>query len=330
MTLGTLAAMNVPLLRHPLHKADLKLLACLDALFAERQVSKAARALGMDQPSMSAALARLRELFDDPLFTRVGQGMAPTPRALALAGPVHLLLEQARALLVQAERELGGRVEGSFDVMIGADFIATRVLPVLAAALEQHMPSFHVNVLPPKSRDVLQQYAEGSVDLGIGYLPKPPPTLYRQLLFREPWHVICRRRHPLFRDGLDLERFAHVVQVQVSPTGSGSYARLVDTALAACGLQRRFGMTVPLFEAAGPVVAASHLVAVVPATVARAAAERHAVDVHEPPLEVPAVEISLYWHESTRHSALHQRVRRHLLEHFAGTLAGPPADAALG
>lgn len=319
--------MSAPLLRHPLHKTDLKLLTCLDALLVHRQVSRAARALDMDQPAMSSALARLRELFDDPLFTRVGQGMVPTARALALAAPVRQLLAEAGRMLALVDSTVDGRIEGSFRIMVGADFVAELVLPVLAASFEHHMPALQLVAVPPNPSGLLDDYAHGKVDLGVGYLPKPPPALVRQLLFREPWAVICRRRHPLFHEGADAQRLAQAVHVQVSPTGSGHYGRLVDGAFAQRGLQRSFGITLPHFEACALVVEASHLVALVPASVARSALRSRAIDVHEPPLAVPPIEVSMFWHEAVRPGAVHRQVRRHLVEHFQAP-GLPQASAA--
>ena len=66
---------------------DLNLLVALDALLSERSVTRAAQRIGLSQPGMSNALARLRKLFDDPLLVRQGAELAPTPRAEALAGP---------------------------------------------------------------------------------------------------------------------------------------------------------------------------------------------------------------------------------------------------
>jgi DNA-binding transcriptional LysR family regulator len=66
-------------------------------------------------------------------------------------------------------------------------------------------------------------------------------------------------------------------------------------------------------------------VAVVPAHVARMGALTRAIDSHEPPLPVAPVEISLFWHESTRHNALHQMVRQQLLDHFAPQRERVPA-----
>ena len=67
---------------------DLNLLVTLDALLRERNVTRAARRVGLSQPAMSNALGRLRRLFEDPLFVRTPDGMQPTPRAAALAAPL--------------------------------------------------------------------------------------------------------------------------------------------------------------------------------------------------------------------------------------------------
>jgi len=317
--------MGAPLLRHPLHKIDLKLLTCLDALLTHRQVSKAARALDMDQPAMSSALARLRELLDDPLFTRAGQGMTPTQRALTLAAPVRQLLAEAERVLSLVDSEPGGRMEGAFHIMVGADFVAELVLPVLARALEHHMPGLQIVALAPSPLGILDAYVQGQVDLGVGYMPKPPPALFRQRLFQEPWSVICRRGHPMFGGGLDPDRLARVLHVHVSPTGSGHYGRLVDGAFAQQGLQRSFGVTLPHFDACAAVVEASQLVALVPQRVARGAMRAHAIEMHAPPFDVPPIEISMFWHETARLGATHQAVRRLLAEHFQ---PGPDRAAA--
>ncbi|WP_270938829.1 LysR family transcriptional regulator, partial [Falsiroseomonas oryzae] len=58
-----------------LQDIDLNLLVALDALLAERSVTRAARRLGLGQPATSAALARLRVLFGDPLLLRSGAAM---------------------------------------------------------------------------------------------------------------------------------------------------------------------------------------------------------------------------------------------------------------
>src|SRR5262245_14541551 len=83
---------------------DLNLLAVLDALLDLRSVTAAARRLGLTQSTVSHALARLRALFGDPLLVRVGRGMAPTPRAEAIAPALRRALADVRRLVRHEER----------------------------------------------------------------------------------------------------------------------------------------------------------------------------------------------------------------------------------
>src|SRR5215468_10963559 len=78
---------------------DLNLLVALDALLSERSVTRAAQRIGLSQPAMSNALARLRHLLDDPVLVRTGRGMEATARALELAAPIHQLLQDVRRAL---------------------------------------------------------------------------------------------------------------------------------------------------------------------------------------------------------------------------------------
>jgi len=66
---------------------DLNLLRVLDALLRERNVSRAAGRLALNQPAVSNALGRLREQLEDPLLVRAGRSMQPTPKALELEAP---------------------------------------------------------------------------------------------------------------------------------------------------------------------------------------------------------------------------------------------------
>jgi hypothetical protein len=79
---------------------DLNLLVALDALFAEKSVSRAGeRRLHLSQPATSGALARLREVFQDQLLVPVGHKLVLTPVAEALVDPVRNFLLQAEAIL---------------------------------------------------------------------------------------------------------------------------------------------------------------------------------------------------------------------------------------
>src|ERR1700733_14593485 len=82
-----------------LRAVDLNLLVALDALLAERHVTKAALRAGLSRPAMSNALNRLRHLFSDELLVRTSTGMQPTPRAVEWLEPLKNLLRQVERVL---------------------------------------------------------------------------------------------------------------------------------------------------------------------------------------------------------------------------------------
>src|SRR5262245_65279973 len=86
---------------HDIRKIDLNLLVVLDALLDEHNVTRAAARLGYTQPTISGMLARLRDLFGDPLFVRAQRGLLPTPRAQALVVPLKQLLADSRRLVAR-------------------------------------------------------------------------------------------------------------------------------------------------------------------------------------------------------------------------------------
>jgi DNA-binding transcriptional LysR family regulator len=79
-----------------LRNFDLNLLLVLDGVLREGTLSNAAKALNVSQPTISSSLTKLREILQDELFVRSGNGMQPTPRALALKEPVQRVLAAVR------------------------------------------------------------------------------------------------------------------------------------------------------------------------------------------------------------------------------------------
>ena len=80
-----------------IRQVDLNLLVAFHAMSEHRSVTRAAEAIGLSQPAMSAAVSRLRLLFNDALFVKTGAGMQPTPRAAELDGAVPVSYTHLRA-----------------------------------------------------------------------------------------------------------------------------------------------------------------------------------------------------------------------------------------
>ena len=70
--------------RNDLRRVDMNLLVIFETLMFEKNLTRAGEKLFLGQPAVSAALARLRDLFDDPLLVRNGRVLEPTPRAMTM------------------------------------------------------------------------------------------------------------------------------------------------------------------------------------------------------------------------------------------------------
>src|ERR1035437_8090284 len=71
-----------------IRRIDLNLLVVFETIYREGTVTRASEKLNLPQSSVSHALGRLRVLFNDPLFVRHSNGMAPTAAARELYQPI--------------------------------------------------------------------------------------------------------------------------------------------------------------------------------------------------------------------------------------------------
>lgn len=148
-----------------LARIDLNLLVALQVLLEEQHVSRAAERLFITQSAMSKTLSRLRELFDDPLFTRSAHGMVPTPRAIELHADLENLLQQMNNLISYQEMD-PSQFQGRFNIT-ATDHFALPLIPSLMSRVTQEAPGIQVRV----SQDIDSQYrdmVEGRVDLAVG------------------------------------------------------------------------------------------------------------------------------------------------------------------
>jgi len=122
-----------------LRELDANLIVILDALLLEASVTKAAERLGRSPSAVSHALARLREIFDDPLFVRAGQRLVPTSRATQLAPTVHIIVSGLEGLLNREEAFDPREQERRFTLAC-SDVFELTILPPLRADLAEAAP----------------------------------------------------------------------------------------------------------------------------------------------------------------------------------------------
>ncbi|HEU0199253.1 MAG TPA: LysR family transcriptional regulator, partial [Burkholderiaceae bacterium] len=263
---------------------DLNLLRALDALLDERHVSRAAARLHLSQPATSSLLARLREVFNDPLLVRTGRDLAVTPRALLLAPRVRAVLDDIEGLLAEGRRFDPLTARQRF-VVATTDYVQALLTPSLPHKLPVVAPGVDLALVAPDSTRIERQLADGEIDLAVLNLTRAPGALHSRTVLTERFVVIARKKHPKVRRTLTLDRFCALEHVLVSPRG-GSFVGPTDEVLAARGLSRRVRLSVQGFLPVPEIVALSDLIAVYPERLARRYAAQ--LIIVDPPLELPS------------------------------------------
>ncbi len=187
-----------------LAKVDLNLLISLQVLLEERSVSRAAERLFITQPAMSKTLSRLRQLFDDPLFTRSSHGMRPTPRARELAGDLAGILGDINRLVSDNEFDPAS-FNGEVTLAL-SEYIGITLLPELTRRLQARAPQLSLRVIT-RVENQLEQLALGNLDFAVHMRQAHYGDDFRvQLLGSSQVAVLLRTDHPLTAGAFDMEQ----------------------------------------------------------------------------------------------------------------------------
>ena len=300
---------------------DLNLLRVFDEVMAERSLTRAARNLSLTQPAVSNALRRLRETLGDELVQRSGQGMAPTPRALAIWPAVREALRQLQESLIPNEF-VPEQADSTF-VLAMADATAAELVPGLTDILEHEAPGVAMRVVPLNTRDPRMLLDEEACDLAVGYFPavladltareqngEPVPFLHQRLYDAE-YVCVMRRGHALAEGPLSLKRFCSARHLLVS--FSGRPFGFIDEALAQLGRKRQVVLTVNQFFTAGRVVANSNLLSVMPRHFVRVTGIAEQLVLRPLPFAVAPVHVDALWHRRSEQRGAHRWLRQAVL-----------------
>ena len=279
---------------------DVNLVVALDALLRERSVTEAAKRIGLSQPAMSHALARLRETLGDPLLVRVGRAMTLTPRAEALAPRARAVVEELEALLAPLPSFDPKTSQRTLKVS-ATDYVQLVLLPALGEIIFREAPGITLQITPISDRPAAERLRDGDADVAVGRFDHEAQALdvRRVALFRDTFVGVACAGHPTARGQLDLATYAELSHVLVSPRGTPG--GIVDGALAKKGLARRVALTVPHFLVVPHIVASSHHVTTMLRHVAATFTALLPLTTFEPPpeLELEPVVMQMMWHERT-------------------------------
>lgn len=287
-------------------RIDLNLLAVFDAIYAEGNLSRAARRLGMSQPGTSNALARLRAAFNDPLFRRTTSGMIPTARARSLALPI----QQALLLLrtsIDAQEEFEYRTSKRCFVLAVQDYGEAVILPPLLDFLRQKAPNLQLKVRPILGRPLNELLLPGEADLAISYIRAESPD-FRHCKLTEDSHVaVMRKGYRGVGAVLSLDQYLALPHVTVIPaTKEGS---LVDRALAKIGRERHVALQVQNLLSLPPIARSTDFICTLPLRIANIYAREFRLRILEPPVKIPIFPVFNVWHQSLDSDPGHRWLR---------------------
>jgi DNA-binding transcriptional LysR family regulator len=295
---------------------DLNLLVIFDVLVAERSVTRAAKRLGLSQPAVSNALARLRESLGDRLLVRASHGMVPTSRALVLQRQLGESLDR-----------IGSAIDGaaSFDprtaqrtfVLVATDYVQFVMLGALLSRVRRTAPGVVIHILPPVKEFPWHQLEDGSIDLILGgtHVREVPTGLHRRWIFRDQVVCILRNSHPYANEKLTLEHYLELDHVEALPVGS---LGLADRVLSTLGHQRRVVLTVPHFLIAPFLVMQSDCSFTLAHRIGKPLEALLPLCVRPLPFEMPSVTIGAFWHDRVHHDPAHSWLRRLIVETTEG------------
>lgn len=293
---------------------DLNLLVVLLALLEERHVTRAAQRLGLSQPAVSRALARLRALFDDPLLIRSGTSLSLSERAVELLPRVAETVRSARAL-TQSSRFDPSTATGALRIA-APDVISLLLLPPLLSTLDASAPGLALEVVA-RSPDWRAQLEQGHVDLSVGFPAGTERDLHARTLLSLDWAVLLRADHPALARRWTPALYASLSHALV--TQLGAPANEIDQRLAALSLERKPGVRIAHALLAPMLTARTNLAATTVLWLARALSESHALAVRPLPFATSPVRVQMLWHERA-HADRRHRWLRSLLQSTADSI----------
>jgi DNA-binding transcriptional LysR family regulator len=293
---------------------DLNLLRVLDIMLEERSVTRAGARLGLTQSAVSHALTRLRYALNDELFVRGPAGMQPTARAIEMGPQVHAALVQLQAAMAPADFS-PATSERRF-VLAAGTFSCAVLAPSIVSRMAAESPLAELSI-DQYTTDVFDRLDAHRIDFAVGGVIGAPTRFIHEVIIQESLAWVVRAEHPLAQlNRVELEDLVSVPHVVIAgarqgidevsdhrgvvPRASWDEAGAFGAALAAEGLIRRIGVSVPDSYAALSVVLRSDMVTLIPRRLALLSAQHGRMKLIEPPYQSPSVDISLIYLKERR------------------------------
>ncbi len=294
-------------IRHVSETLDLDQLTTLRELLATRSVTETARRMESTQPAVSRSLARLRARLGDPLLTRVGRRLEPTPFARELAPKIDAAVTALRRVLEPAT-EFDPEKERGVFTFAASDYAIASFLEPFFRDLRRAAPHLVTRVSAVGNWTV-GELSRGDVQLAV--VPRVPVEGIEGFVMKPlvKDHFVCamRRGHPASRKPLTLARYVALDHVTVG--NDRQNPSVVQVALGKLGKTRHVALVLPSFLAVTHHVATSDAIAVLPA---RLVAATPGLVARPTPFALEPYQLYAAWHPRFTTDARHRWLRERL------------------
>jgi DNA-binding transcriptional LysR family regulator len=292
---------------------DLNLLVVFHQMFQARHVSTVAKRLGVSQPTVSNALARLRRTFGDELFVRTAHGMQPTPYAQRISEPIAYALASVTQALNQEERFDPGSSERRFVIAM-TDVGEIHFMPALVERCGRIAPHIGISSVRASAVNWQQEMETGQIDLAIGAFADVAESLYHRRLFSQNYVTMFRKGHRFDERKVDLKEFLGAQHLFV--TSRESPYDQINARLEKAGIARSVHFQVPHFTAVPYIISTTDMVVTVPSKLALQACGPFGLHFIQPPLRLPALHTNIFWHRRYNQDSGNQWLRGLIAECF--------------
>ncbi|HWU65194.1 MAG TPA: LysR family transcriptional regulator [Ensifer sp.] len=291
---------------------DLNLLVALDALLRTQNVSRAADAVHITQPAMSAALARLRQYFGDPLLITRGGKSVLSPLAQTLGTPVFEMLRTIDRTIITQPSFDPSVDERDFSLLAADTLVAGFLAKPLQHVLRQ-APHLRLEIATPHG-DLVERLEAGRVDLIIAPEMYCSPDHPRELLLEE-YHRVIACRQTFEPEHLTLEDYSAADHVEVF-VGASQKPYLPESLFSALGFQRRVAVKLDSFSLVPFFLSGTKRLATFPAKTAELYMSFADLKLLDPPFPIQPVRLVMQWHSRAHGDQglnwLRTQIRHHL------------------
>ncbi|MGF1777991.1 LysR family transcriptional regulator [Vibrio nomapromontoriensis] len=285
---------------------ELNLIPIFVAIYEEKNLSKAANRMDISQPAVSKALAKLRDIYDDPLFHRNSSGVEPTSFAGDIYPAMAAALKNYTSTL-SASRDFNPKKSKRIFSIACVSPTNFNLIPIVVKLISAVAPDVFLEVHPLFTEDYESDLRLQRYDLIVDMTPKGRTTLKHELLYNEDLSVVCSQDHPRIDDSIDMVQFLKEEHVVVSRWHTRR--SLLEVEDCSDLQQRRV-----VYRAAGavemlPVIEGTEYIGMLPGTTIADFAEKYHIKAVPLPFDLPDLGLSMIWHPSRTHDCGHRWLR---------------------